>query len=44
MSHFYFVQASVDGHSGCFHVLAVVTDAAVNMGCRYLFEILVTTG
>ena len=27
-----FIQQSVDGHSGGFHVLAIVSSAAVNMG------------
>ena len=29
----------VSGHLCCFHVLTVVTSAAVNMGCMYLFEL-----
>lgn len=44
ISHFSSVQASIDGHSGCFHVLAVVADAAGNMECRYLFEVLTASG
>ena len=33
---------SIDKHLGCIHVLAVVNNAAVNMGCRYLFELVLT--
>ena len=32
MSHIFFIHSSVDGHLGCFHVLAVVSTAAVNTG------------
>jgi len=27
-----FIYSSVDGHLGCFHVLAIVKSAAVNIG------------
>ena len=29
--------SSVDGHLGCFHVLAIVNSAAVNTGMRIFF-------
>ena len=30
--HVFFVGSSVDGHSGCLHVLPVVNRAAMNIG------------
>lgn len=33
----------VDGHSACFHVLALVTNAALNVGCKCLFETMVVS-
>ena len=29
--HTFFIHSSVDGHSGGFHILAIVNSAAVNM-------------
>ena len=37
MYHIFFIHASVDRHLGCFHILAVANDAAVNIGLRVSF-------
>ena len=42
--HNFFIYSSVNGHLGCFHVLAIVNSAAMNTGVRVSFSVLVSSG
>ena len=44
MYHNFFIYSSVDGHLGCFRVLAIVNSAAVNSGIHVSFSIFVSSG
>ena len=39
MYHVFFIHSSVDGHFGCFCVLATINKAAVNFGVLVYFQI-----
>ena len=41
ISHNFFIRSSVDGHLGCFYVLAVVNSAATNIGEHMPLSVLV---
>ena len=43
MYHSFFIRSSVDGRLGCFHVLAVVNSAVMNIGVHVSLSILVSS-
>ena len=44
MYHISFIHSSVVGHLGCFHVLAIVNSATINIRAHASFQIIVLSG
>ena len=44
MYHIFFIHASVYGHLGCFHVLATVNSAPMNIGVHVSFQTMFFSG
>ena len=44
MFYSFLIHSSADGHLGCFHVLAIINSAVINIGVHVSFSVLVSSG